>query len=126
MSNLFEDGVEGEKLGVSTSPVSLEKVRFGCGPGMQKLWACNSAKFLDCVSGRFGHSVRASLEAGKIVVTEIDKKILPKFDAEEEMKVHVEGLKHWQQEECEIAKENHDKICKFIYRTWHVVFLVRS
>ena len=63
MSNLFE-GVEGEKLGVSTSPVSLEKVRFGYGPGMQKLWAHNSAKFLDYVSSRFGQSVRASLEAG--------------------------------------------------------------
>jgi len=93
MSNLYEDGVEGEKLGVLTSPVSLAKVRFGYGPGMQKLWVHNSSKFLDCASGRFGQSVRASLEVGEIVVTEIDKKTLPKFDTEEEMKAHVAGLK---------------------------------
>jgi len=70
----------------------------------------NSSKFLDYISGRFGQSVRASLEAGEIVVTEIDKKTLPKFDAEEEMKAHVAGLKYWEQEECKTAKENHNKI----------------
>ena len=70
MSNLFEDSIEGEKLVASTIPVSLAKVRFGYGPGMQKDWVINSAKFLDYVSGWFrqsietGHSTSMSTHQG--------------------------------------------------------------
>ena len=46
---------------------------------MQKQWVENNAKFLDYVGYRFGKSVRAFLEAGKVVVIEVDSKILPKF-----------------------------------------------
>jgi len=95
MSNLFEDSIEGEKLVASTIPVSLAKVRFGYGPGMQKDWVINSAKFLDYVSGWFRQSMRASLEAGEVIVTEIDKRILPRFGTEEDMKKYVVGLKYW-------------------------------
>ena len=42
-------------------------------------------KFLDYVGGRFGQSVKASMEAGEIVVTEVDSSILPKFYTEAKM-----------------------------------------
>ena len=98
MSSLYEDSVEGEKLVTSANSVSLAKVRFGYGLWMQKQRIINSANFLDYVSGRFGQSVRASLEAGEVVVTEIDRKTLPKLNPEAEMTAHVAGLKYWQQE----------------------------
>ena len=94
MSNLFEDSIEGEKLVASTILVSLAKVRFGYGPGIQKDWVINSAKFLDYVSDRFEQSVRASLEAGEVIVIEIDKRILPRFETEEDMKKYVADLKY--------------------------------
>ena len=124
MSSLFENNIEGEKLVTSTYPVSLAKVRFGYGPGMQKQWVINSAKFLDYISSRFGQSVRASLEVGKVVVTEIDRKILPRFETEVEMKAHVTGLKYWQQEEYTLAKENHNKFTMAIRQKLSTVYRV--
>ena len=38
--------------------------------------------------------MKASIEAGGLVVAYVDERMLPRFDAEEEMEANVEALKH--------------------------------
>ena len=65
--------------------------------------------FLDFAGSRCGQSAKASLEAGDLIVIEVDENILKKFDTETEMKAYVAGLKCWEQELCTQTKENHNK-----------------
>ena len=96
MSNLFEDSSEVEKLVTSVSVVSIAKVQFSCRPGIQKQQVTNSVKFLDYIGGQFGQSIKASLEAGEVIVIEIDKRILPRFDTKAKMNKYITALKFWQ------------------------------
>ena len=50
--------------------------------------------FLDFVGSRYGQSVKASLEVGELIVTEVDESVLKNFDKEDEMKAHLNSLKH--------------------------------
>ena len=72
----------------------LEKCKFVYGMGMQKVWVESNRLFLNYVAAKYGQSVKASLLAGDIVVTEIDEDIIPKFDTEEAEKEHLAGLKY--------------------------------
>ena len=76
---------------------------------MQKQWVESASLFMDFVSSRHGQSVKASLEAGELVATEVDKKCLKKFDAEEAEKNYLLGLKHWEKKMCKQTEENHNK-----------------
>ena len=62
------------------------------------------------VGSRFSKNVKASIEAGELVVTEVDDSMLPSFDAEEDMKDHVAALKHWEKEIHAQAKERYNKL----------------
>ena len=66
-------------------------------------------KFLCYVGARFGKSVRVSLEAGKVVVIEVDSNILPKFATKKEIEDHVSALYFWGQEQYAQAKDNYNK-----------------
>ena len=52
-------------------------------------------KFLDCVGASFGKISRASVKAGKVVVTDVENKILHKFATKKEMEDHVAALEFW-------------------------------
>ena len=65
---------------------------------MQKHWIDSNAAFLDYVGVRFYQSVKASLIAGELVVTEVDESLLPRFHTKEDMKKHLEDLEYWQKE----------------------------
>ena len=62
---------------------------------MQKQWVEINSVFLDQIGSRFGQSAKVSIEAGELVVSEIDDSILTKFETEENMKDHVKKLKCW-------------------------------
>ena len=94
MSSSVEDNSLSDKLVTLIGTEGLEKCRFSYGPGMQKQWVESVSLFLDFVGSRCGQSAKASLEAGEMVVTEVDEKYLKKFDAEEEMNAYVSSLKH--------------------------------
>ena len=66
--------------------------------------------FLDYVGRRFGQSVKASIEGGELVVTEIDDSVLPKFETEEDMKEHTVKLNCWEHECHTQAKCNCNKL----------------
>ena len=100
MSSVLEDSSISDKLVTGGASSGVEKVRFIYGQGMQKQWVEGIGLFLDFVGSRHGQSVKASLEAGELVVTEDDEGVLRKFDAEVEMKAYVSTLKHWEQELC--------------------------
>ena len=76
MSGILEDSSISDKLVTGSSIAGLEKCSFSYGPGMQKQWVENISVFLDFVGSRYGQSVKASLEAGELIVTEVDESIL--------------------------------------------------
>ena len=55
---------------------------------------------INFVSDKCGHSVNASLEAGKLLVTEVDESLLCKFETEEEKTDYIVNMKYWGNEEC--------------------------
>ena len=50
--------------------------------------------FLTFIAAKFGQSAKSSLLAGEIAVTEVDKDIIPNFNAKAEEKSHLDGLKN--------------------------------
>ena len=91
---MLDDSGVSDKLTNASSIAGLEKCRFSYGQGMQKQWVENISVFLDFVGSRCSQSAKASLETGELVVTEVDKKYLKKFDAEDQEKTYLAGLKH--------------------------------
>ena len=65
---------------------------FCYGVGIHWHWVDNNNSFLDYVSQKFSQSVKQSPTAGRMLVTEVDTKKLPKFNIEDEMKLHVKKL----------------------------------
>ena len=72
--------------------VGLENYVFSFGQGMQKHWVDSNRAFLTHVVNKFGQSVKASLMMGELVVTEIDKSLIPKFKMEGEEDKHLKKL----------------------------------
>ena len=60
------------------------------------MWAESYDVFLGCVSTKFSQGIKAPLLQGEVVVTEVDEYLIPSFDAEEEEKEHLDGLRHWE------------------------------
>ena len=86
MSGILEDSGVSDKLVTVSSVAGLEKCSFSYGPGMQKQCVENISVFLDFVGSRYGQSAKASLEAGELIIIEVDENILKTFDTETEMK----------------------------------------
>ena len=114
MNGLLEETAN-DKIVASAGVPSLEKCRFIYGAGMQKQWVASSTIFLDFVGSRCGQSVKASLEAGELVVTEVDAKYLKKFETEKDEKDYLAGLKHWEQKMHKQTEENYNKCSIVIY-----------
>ena len=94
--------------------LNKEKDSFFYGLGMQKNWVVVNQKFLDYVGSKYGQSAKASISAGKLVVTEIDKTILKKFKTKEEQTKCLESLDFWQQEEHATTKDDCQKFSRVI------------
>jgi len=62
---------------------------------MQDRWIESNNVLLDYVGSRYGQSVRASLVAGSLTVTEVDEELLSKFNTADDEKKHLEYLAHW-------------------------------
>ena len=54
--------------------------------------------------------MKASIEAGELVVTTVDDSMLPSFDTEEDMADHVEAFNRWDKELHAQAKERYNKL----------------
>ena len=65
---------------VNKSVLGLEKFKFTHMKGMKKKWIESGNDFLTYLVTHFGKSAKASLLAGKVVVTEIAENLIPKFD----------------------------------------------
>ena len=64
---------------------------------------------MDYAGNKFGQSVKVSMLSDKMIVAEVDDKLIPKFKTEEDEKTHVETLEHWETELHEQNKDNHIK-----------------
>ena len=81
-----------------TKSVSVLKGRsFACGQGMQKMWVESNEIFLGHIFARFGQSIKVSFLSGKVMVTEVDEDLIPRFDILQEENKHLAGIKHWEQ-----------------------------
>ena len=70
----------------------VEEYYFYNGPGIQKEWMESNKALLNLVSSKCRQSANASLEAGELVVTEIDESLLQKANTEEEKNDHMAKL----------------------------------
>ena len=74
----------------------LDKCKFDYGQGMHQNWVENNVVLMDYVGNKFGQSVKVSMLAGKMIVTEVDNKLIPKFKTEEDKKMCLDELEHWE------------------------------
>ena len=116
-----QEATSAERNDTSGVP-SLGKCQFSYGAGMKKRWVESNSIFLDYIGGKFGQSVKASLQAGELIITEVDETLLPKFDTEAEMKAHVAALKYWEQEEYTQAKEDYQKFSRLVRQSLSTVY----
>ena len=100
----------------------LDKIRFSYGPGMQKKWVENNLAFLTHVAAKYGQSAKASLLASEIIVTEVDEDLIPKFDEEEDERVHLAGLRYLERKLCHSTLEDYAKFSRIIRKDLATVY----
>jgi len=96
-----------DKVSVTSSVPGLERCSFYFGPGMQYRWIESNNVLLNYVGSKYGQSVRASLVAGSLIVTEVDKKLLTKFKTADDEKKYLESFVYWQQKEYKAALDDY-------------------
>ena len=74
---------------------SLDKINFFYGQGIQKNWVSINEKFLDYVESKYRQSVKASLLAGQIIVTKVNKLVIKQFKIKDEQAEYLAKLKFW-------------------------------
>ena len=52
--------------------------------------------FLDFAGSKYSQSVKASLEVGKLIITEVDETVLKKFNTKKGETDHLALLKYWE------------------------------
>ena len=67
---------------------------------------------MDCTGSVLHHITKASLKEGKLVATEDDENVLPKFDTKEAENDHIAELKHW---EKNLYEDENDDFWKFSF-----------
>ena len=95
---------------------SLSKCKFTYGPGMQKQWVESNHCFLTCITAKYDQSVKMSLVAGEVVVTEVDEDLIPKFETKAEEDTYLAGLKHWQVKQYHATLEDYTKFSRIIWK----------
>ena len=99
----------------------LKKCRFSYGPNMQKLQAEINISFLTCIAVNYGQSVKALLLAGEVVVTEVDKELIPRFKREEEEMIHLARSKHQEKKLYYSTIEDYTKFSRTIRKDLVIV-----
>ena len=84
-----------------------EKDSFFHGLEMQKNWVIVNQKYLIYAGSKYRQSAKASIIAGKLVVTEVNKLLLKKFKTKEDQKKQEE-------EEYLDAKDDYQKFSRTI------------
>ena len=69
---------------------------------------------MDYVGSKYGQSAKASIIAGKLVVTEVNKSLLKKFKTKEDQKKYLAGLECWEEEEYLVTKDDYHKFSSTI------------
>ena len=100
MSSMLEDNIIRNKLVILIGTASLDKYHFSYGTNMKRQQVESNSILLDFIGSRYRQSVKVSIEAGELVLTNMNKSILPRFETEAKIKVHVVGLKYQEQELC--------------------------
>ena len=50
---------------------------------------------MDYVGNKFGQSMKVLMLVGRMIVTEVDEKLIPNFETEEDKRKHVDELEYW-------------------------------
>ena len=79
---------------IGSPTTSLNKCHFYYRLGIQKQWVESIRIFLDFVGSKYGQSVKASLEAGRLIRTEVDETVLKKFNIKKGEIDHLATLKY--------------------------------
>ena len=89
----MEDRAHGQqKTTKMVNTTGLEENYFYHGPGMKNKWMESNKALLNLVSINNGQSVNVSLDAGELVVAEVDEIILKKFETEKDKNDHISKL----------------------------------
>ena len=75
------------------SNTGLGKMWFYLWARYAKKWIENRGLFLDYVSSKYSQSAKVSLEAGELIINEVDEIYIKKFDTETQIKEYVAVLK---------------------------------
>ena len=94
----------------SKTTSGLERCQFLYKQGMQKQQVENNDLFFKYVSSKFGQSIRASLVTREVIVTEVDKNLIPRFDTKADEEKHLAALKHQEMKLYHSTLENYTKI----------------
>ena len=114
---MFNNIKVSDKPSIVGFPLGLDKCKFYCRNDMQNQWVeINTTIIFDCIVAKFCRRVKVSLIAGKLVVTEFDESMLPKFKKEEDKTSHLEKLEHWEQKPCAYAKYDFIKFSREIQK----------
>ena len=94
--------------------LNKEKDSFFHGLGMQKNQVIVNQKYFDYVGSKYGQSAKASIIAGKLVVTEVNKSLLKKFNTKDDQKKYLASLEYWEEEEYLAVKDDYQKFSRII------------
>lgn len=97
------------KPSINIKTLGLEKYIFYYGIWMQKVQVESNSIFLDWVASKYGQSTRALVIAGELVVTEVNKDLILKFDTANDETNHLETLKYQKKALCKQTLEDYVK-----------------
>ena len=106
---------------ILVNEVCLENNYFYYGRGKQASGTEINATLLENTGSNICQIMRDSLLTGILTVTQLDEKILPKFEVSDNMKKHLEALELQQQEENEIDRDEYQKFGYIIIRYFSVM-----
>ena len=89
---MAKKGFHMTKSVMKTDTKGLEKRHFHYGPGMQDEWIESNDALLEHVGIKYGQSARSSLSSRRLLVSEVNDKLLPKFEMANDKKKHLETL----------------------------------
>jgi len=110
------------KLTMAVNVASLENHFFYHGPEMQKKWIETNKALLNFVASKYGQSVKVSLEVREMVVTEVNKSLLRKFETEKEKTDYLATLEFWEKEEYEVVRDDYNKFSRVIRKDLLAVY----
>ena len=69
---------------------------------------------MNYISNKYSQSVKVSISAASLVITEVDEKLILKFKTTAEKKIYLDSLQFWEQELYEQTKDDYTKFSRII------------